>query len=204
MQLVNVPRNDLQLVGITAMFLSCKYEEIYPSSITEFVFIAADTYTSQQIRQKEVDILDTLNYQLGRPNPLTFLRRYSKLMKTTTPIHNLAKYFIETCYVSTESRGLLPSQLAVGALTLAVRVVTKTQRTEDIWNKTMENYTWYTHHRASVFAGEVLLQVLRYHQLCAKTPRYSSIREKYTSGFQSVATLPRLHSKLEGMAGDKP
>lgn len=181
------------------MFLASKYEEIYPNSISEFTYIAADTYTTEHIRQKEVHILRTLGYQLGKPNPLTFLRRYSKLMSTTMQVHNLAKYFIEVSYMTTECRSLLPSQLAVGALVLASEVTTQDDTT-GIWSPLMEQYTWYTHKRASVFAEEVLCYVLNYYQACR---RFCAVKDKYTSGFQGVAAYSLLLNRLEQLSRAK-
>ena len=37
--------DQLQLVGITALFIASKYEEIYPPKLRKFVHIAANTYT---------------------------------------------------------------------------------------------------------------------------------------------------------------
>ena len=180
------------------MFVASKYEEIFPSSVTDFAYITADTYTSEDIIKKERDILSKLNYELGRPNPLIFLRRYSKLMGTTTQIHNLAKYFIEASYLSTDCRKLLPSQTAVGALLLAARILSKRNQSE-LWGCFMEQYTWYSEKRASIFMKEVLRQVCSYYQLCCSNPRYISIKEKYSNGFHHVAALPRLQSKLESL-----
>lgn len=202
-QLVDVPRKELQLVGVTAMFLAAKYEEIYPHSIAEFAYISADTYTTQQMRKKECDILRRLNYQLGKPTPLTFLRRYSKLMNTTTKIHNLAKYFIEVLYIFTDGRALLPSQCAVGAVILATRVTTNRGKVADIWSPFMEQHTWYSHKRAAIFTDRVLNCVLSYLHLCSKESRFSTIRDKYSNDFQGVASFPRLYSLLELIAKKK-
>ena len=198
-----MPKKELQLVGVTALFLASKYEEIYPNSIAEFAYITADTYTTQQIRQKERDILLKLNYQLGKPTPLTFLRRYSKLLNTTTRIHNLAKYFIEVLYLFTEGRGLLPSQCAIGALVLATRVTVDQGEMVEIWSPLMEQYTWYSHKRADIFTNHVLNSVLSYSQMCSKDSRFSSIKEKYSCEFQGVASSQRLNYLLELLAKKK-
>lgn len=50
-------RKNLQLVGVAAMFLACKYEEMYPPMLKDFVFITDDTYTAEQITQMEMHIL---------------------------------------------------------------------------------------------------------------------------------------------------
>jgi len=38
------PRNKLQLLGASALFLAAKMEEVYPPQINEIVFITEETY----------------------------------------------------------------------------------------------------------------------------------------------------------------
>ena len=45
-----IDRTQLQLVGVAALFLAAKYEEIYPPQLNDFVFVAASTYTREQVR----------------------------------------------------------------------------------------------------------------------------------------------------------
>ncbi len=63
------------------MFLAAKYEEIYFPEIADFVYITDDSYTAEQMRQMERIILKSLNYSLGSPGAIQFLRRYSKISK---------------------------------------------------------------------------------------------------------------------------
>lgn len=74
-----VPKKQLQLVGVTAMFLASKYEEMYPPEISDFAYVTDRAYTTAQIRDMEMTILRVLKFQLGRPLPLQFLRRASKI-----------------------------------------------------------------------------------------------------------------------------
>ena len=71
-------KSKLQLVGVTAMLIACKYEEMYPPEIRDFVFITDDTYSSEEIRKMEVNMLRVLKYSFGNPLCLHFLRRYSR------------------------------------------------------------------------------------------------------------------------------
>merc|ERR1712090_62233 len=73
-----VRRNKLQLVGVSAMFIASKVEEMYAPEINDFVYITDNAYTAAEIRQMEIKVLLTLNFALGRPLPLHFLRRNSK------------------------------------------------------------------------------------------------------------------------------
>lgn len=198
LQKMPVAKKKLQLVGITALFIASKYEEVYNPSISEFSYISAGLYTTAQICKMEIDVLRTLGYQLGKPNTLTFLRRYSKLMtSTTTHIHNLAKYFIEACYLSTDCRGLLPSQLAVGALLLAASITLQCD-TEELWGPIMQRYTWYSKQRASTFANEVVRQMRRYFQLLhSKSSNCMAVKEKYSASYCNVAALPWLQDTMD-------
>lgn len=61
------------------MFLASKYEEMYPPEISDFAYVTDKAYTTAQIRDMEMAILRVLKFQLGRPLPLQFLRRASKI-----------------------------------------------------------------------------------------------------------------------------
>ena len=68
----------LQLLGVTAMFVASKYEEMFAPEIGDFVYITDNAYTKKDIRRMECELLKTLDFNLGRPLPLHFLRRNSK------------------------------------------------------------------------------------------------------------------------------
>lgn len=61
------------------MFLASKYEEMYPPEISDFAYVTDRAYTTAQIRDMEMTILRVLKFRLGRPLPLQFLRRASKI-----------------------------------------------------------------------------------------------------------------------------
>merc|ERR1739848_569066 len=46
---VHVRRNKLQLVGVTAMFLASKVEEMYAPEINDFVYITDNAYTAGDV-----------------------------------------------------------------------------------------------------------------------------------------------------------
>ena len=85
LQVQDVPKMQLQLVGVTAMFLASKYEEMYVPAIDDFVYMTDNTYTKSEIRQMEISILKSLNFMFGKPLPLHFLRRFSKAGQVSQP-----------------------------------------------------------------------------------------------------------------------
>ena len=73
-----VQKSDLQLVGVTAMLIASKYEEMYAPEVKDFVYITDNTYTSKQIQEMEIKIMEKLDYYFGDALAMQFLRRNSK------------------------------------------------------------------------------------------------------------------------------
>ena len=70
----SISRAKLQLVGVSAMFLVSKIEEVYAPAISDFVYITDNAYTETEIRQMELRIIRALNFDLCQPISLNFLR----------------------------------------------------------------------------------------------------------------------------------
>lgn len=64
-----VTRQQLQLVGVTTLYLSAKYEEIYPPEMKDFVGLTDRAYTQTQVVKMEKEILTTLDYNITLPTP---------------------------------------------------------------------------------------------------------------------------------------
>lgn len=60
------------------MLLASKYEEMFAPEVGDFAYITDNAFSRAQIREMEMLILRGLNFDLGRPLPLHFLRRASK------------------------------------------------------------------------------------------------------------------------------
>ncbi|AQL08907.1 Putative cyclin-A3-1 [Zea mays] len=71
-----VARNKLQLLGVTALLVAAKYEEIESSKmkVKRYTDITDNTYTKQQVVKMETDLLKSLSFQIGGPTVTTFLR----------------------------------------------------------------------------------------------------------------------------------
>ena len=46
---MQVTKDSLQLVGVSAMLIACKYEEIWPPLIKDYIHISDNVYTKEQI-----------------------------------------------------------------------------------------------------------------------------------------------------------
>ena len=122
-----IKRSHLQLVGVTAMFISSKYEEIYAPECRDFVYISDKAYTREQILKMEGDMLSKLNFQLTTPNSLLFLKRFVKVAgvhanpRTKTDL--LANYLVELTLQDYKMLKYLPSQIAAAATYLSLKTM---------------------------------------------------------------------------------
>ena len=108
-----------QLVGVTALFVAAKYEEVICPSITHFLHMADGGYKLEEILKAERYMLSTLDYDLSYPNPLHFLRRISKADGYDIQSRTVAKYLVEISCVQHRLLKFPPSLLAAAAMYLA-------------------------------------------------------------------------------------
>ncbi|XP_023287483.1 G2/mitotic-specific cyclin-B [Orussus abietinus] len=170
-----IDRKRLQLVGVSAMFLASKYEEMYSPDISDFVYITDNAYSKTEILQMEMLILRTLDYSFGRPLPLHFLRRYSKAGRALPVHHTMAKFFLEQCLVCYEMCHYPPSLIAAAAIYLSFFVIgNEEDEGKLIWTNTLIHY--------SSFTKEDILPVVRNIAaiiFSADSGKYQAVRKKY-------------------------
>jgi len=110
-----VSLGKLQLVGATAIFVAAKYEEINCPSVNEIVYMVDGGYTVDEILKAERFMLSMLQFELGWPGPMSFLRRISKADDYDLETRTLAKYFLEVTIMDERFVGSPPSYAAAGA-----------------------------------------------------------------------------------------
>ncbi|CAB1111909.1 unnamed protein product [Ectocarpus sp. CCAP 1310/34] len=115
----NVHRSKLQLVGVTALLIACKYEEIFPTEVRDCVYITDHAYTREEVLEMEQTILRRLKFELTVPTQWTFLVRFLKIAKATDRQHHRAQYYLERCLQEHEALSFRPSMLAAASVFLA-------------------------------------------------------------------------------------
>jgi Cyclin len=61
-------RKDLQLIGVAALFLASKYEEIYPPELRDLILLTDNAYNKEQALTTERKILKTLDFSITMPS----------------------------------------------------------------------------------------------------------------------------------------
>lgn len=114
-----VQLDRVQLVGITAMFIASKYEEVLSPHVGNFKHVADNGFSESEILSAERFILQTLEYDLSYPNPMNFLRRISKADNYDIQTRTVAKYLLEISVVDHRFMSYRPSHVAAAAMYLA-------------------------------------------------------------------------------------
>lgn len=137
-----VVRQKLQLVGVTAMLLASKYEEIYAPEVRDFVYITDKAYTKEQILMMEATMLNALDFKVTVPTPYVFVNRYLKVAgesDSNARISLLATYLVERCLQEYKMLTYPSSKIAAAGVNIALR----TLRGSSAWDTKMERYSGY-------------------------------------------------------------
>ncbi|KAK5167492.1 B-type cyclin [Saxophila tyrrhenica] len=164
-----VSLGKLQLVGATAIFVAAKYEEVQCPTIAEIIYMVDGGYSSDELLKAERFMLSMLQFELGWPGPMSFLRRISKADDYDLETRTLAKYFLEVTIMDERFVGCTPSFLAAGAHCMARLMIHG-----DEWSQAhvyYSNYTW-----------SQLRQLLAAILECCEDPHkhHSAVYDKYT------------------------
>lgn len=108
-----------QLVGLTALFIAAKYEEVICPSITHFLHMTDGGYGVEEIIKAERYMLNTISFDMSYPNPLHFLRRISKADGYDIQARTVGKFLIEISAVEHKLIAYPPSLLAAASMWLA-------------------------------------------------------------------------------------
>nr|CAD7401990.1 unnamed protein product [Timema cristinae] len=133
-----VEKDDLQLVGAAAAFVSAKFDERLPPVIDDFLYICDGAYTRNELLAMEIKLLKTLDFDLGIPLSYRFLRRYARCAKTSMPTLTLARYILELSLMDYTLISCSDSKMAAAALLLALKM-----RFISEWTPTLEYYSGY-------------------------------------------------------------
>lgn len=123
LEIEQVKREKLQLVGVTAMLIACKYEEIYPPEVKDFVYITDNAYTKQEIQDMEYLMLKKFDFNVTVISSFRFIERFIRLAQETEDIFFLAQYVIELSLIEYKMIKYKPSLLASGAIYLARKIM---------------------------------------------------------------------------------
>ncbi|KAK9728392.1 B-type cyclin [Basidiobolus ranarum] len=169
--------DKLQLVGITALFIAAKYEELDAPTVSSMLYMTDQTYSREELQKAERFLVNMLNYELGFPGPLNFLRRISKSDEYDPSIRTLGKYLIEVTIMYECFIPYPPSLIAAASYYVAMRMLQKTE-----WTSTHVHFSGYDE-VSIIYCASQLLE-------CLEEPSpHMSVYNKYETNQHMNASL---------------
>jgi len=88
-------KDCLQLVGLTALWIGAKQDELSPPSTDELVSLCADSYSTTNFKHMELIVLARLNFNLAAPTPAFYLSHLVAVEDEKDWSEDLARHLVE-------------------------------------------------------------------------------------------------------------
>ena len=116
-----ITRNEYQNLGISALMISCKHEEINVPKVEDFIYITDNAYNKEEVFKMEQDILNGLNYDLLYPSPIKFFEYLSLKFNFDKKQFFFGKYLMETFLLNLICIKYFPSIIACAAAYIVMK-----------------------------------------------------------------------------------
>ena len=118
-------RTRFQLLGVTALFIASKYEEMYMKNINDYVEITARAFNKNQILEMESELIDLIDFNLDLPLSIDFLGLLGSMYKFNKAEFRLSYFLLEAYLFTLNSCKYKQSQisLAVCYIILGLRKI---------------------------------------------------------------------------------
>ncbi|KAH7677253.1 Cyclin B and related kinase-activating proteins protein [Dioscorea alata] len=173
-------RRELQLVGVSAMLIASKYEEIWAPEVNDFICISDKAYTREQILAMEKEILNELEWNLTVPTPYVFLVRFLKASQRDEEMENMVFFFAELAMVHYSMVKYCPSMLAASAVYAARCTLNKSP----LWSETLKCHTGFSEPELL----ECTKMLVNFHSLSAES-KLKVVHKKYSSSQRCAVAL---------------
>jgi len=107
-----ITRAKLQLLGITAMMIACKHEEIDLPKVDDFTYITDNAYVKDEVLKMENDVLKELNFNLLYPSQIKFFEYLSIHFGFDKKKHMMGKYLMESFLIDIKCTKYKPSVIS--------------------------------------------------------------------------------------------
>lgn len=182
LELKPVRRSRLQLVGVTALFIAAKYEEIYPPELKLLEEICDKAYNQNEMLAMEMEIIVSLGYQFMYPTIHSFLCRALKAAHADRQMVQLSCYLSERMLQEYSMLPFPPSMIAATAVMVARKSLNRHP-----WSPTLLKYTGYDECDLAACAMEMKKVMVA--EVTNPSGQHAVFRKYKHDKFGAVATL---------------
>lgn len=119
-----IPTNQIQLYVAVCVWIESKINEVSIPSLSDLIFICAHAYTENEFKECEIDILNTLSFDVAMDiTPLillqSFLIELGFLSTSLNPIPRIAFFFLENAIFLPHFSSMDPITIALASIYLS-------------------------------------------------------------------------------------
>ena len=187
LSICQITRTNFQLLGITALMIACKHEEIDLPKIEDFVYITDNAYVKDEVIKMEEDILYKLNFSFLYPSPIKFFE-YLSLHFNFSKIHHMTgKYLMESFLLDVKNAKYKPSIISCACAYIVMKFF-KMPNYHESYNKKYyiidESVQKYSEHNIKECAKDICLLVDNINKT-----NYQACLKKYSKPEQEKVSL---------------
>ena len=157
-----ITRSNFQLLGITALMIACKHEEIDLPKINDFIYITDNAYVKSEVIKMEFDVLSKLNFGFLYPSPIKFFEYLSFHFNFEKKHHMMGKYLMETFLLDVKNTKYKPSIISCACIYIVMKFF-KMKNYQESYNKKFYNLDEtcekYSEHNIKECAKDICLFV---------------------------------------------
>ncbi|PHU30661.1 Cyclin-B2-2 [Capsicum chinense] len=112
----SVIRKKLQLVGITTLFLACKYEDISVPVVEDLILIFEKAYARKEVLEMDKLMVNALQFNMTVPTTYVFMRWFLKASQPDKKVKLVSFFLIELYLVEYKIVRFPPSMLATATV----------------------------------------------------------------------------------------
>lgn len=149
----SVMRKRLQLVGVTAMFIASKFEDVKPPELHEMVYITDNAYKKEDVLLMECTMLTTLGFKVAVSTGAHFFEALQKANACDSMHRDLAQYLLDLSLLDMRMLQYTPSRIVAAALLLSNELLKR----KSMWPATMELQSRHTQESLTSCADDLRL-----------------------------------------------
>merc|ERR1711881_220213 len=149
-----VSRDKLQLYAFVGFLLASKFEERWPPTFEDMIYLSEDAYRREDFVTAELDMLKVIDFDINVPISYRYLRRYAKVVGMDMKSLTVARFYLELTlqeyqYVSESQSKLAAAALWIALSTLGYDINTRKKCTTGVrynkkyWTDLLSYYTGF-------------------------------------------------------------
>ena len=182
-----ISRTNFQLLGITALMIACKHEEIDLPKIEDFIYITDNAYVKDEVIKMEEEVLIKLNFSFLYPSPIKFFEYLSLHFNFSKKHHMMGKYLMESFLLEVKNTKYKPSIISCACAYIVMKFF-KMSNYQESYNKKFyvldETVEKFSEHNIKECAKDICLFVDNINKT-----NYKACLKKYSKPEQEKVSL---------------